>query len=104
AATFAAAVAARRFADVGVGAAFEVAAANATASRAASEVAAYAHQVHAAVGMTQEYQLHHFTRRLWAWRQEWGSERYWSEMLGRQVVVGGADSLWAHVATGLVED
>jgi acyl-CoA dehydrogenase len=97
-------VAARRFADVGVDATFEVAAANATVSRAASEVAAHAHQVHAAIGMTQEYPLHHFTRRLWAWRQEWGSERYWSEVLGQQVVICGADGLWANVTTGLEED
>ena len=67
-------VAARRFAEVGVEAGFEVGVAKASAGRAASEVAAHAHQVHGAIGMTREYTLHHFTRRLWTWRQEWGSE------------------------------
>ena len=98
AAAMAAEVAARRFAHVGVEAAFEVAAAKATASRAASAVAAHAHQVLAAVGMTQEHPLHHFTRRLWTWRQEWGAESYWSETLGRQVITSGADSLWNRLA------
>lgn len=101
-AALAAEVAARRFAEAGTAAGFEVAVAKASASRAASEVAAHAHQVHGAIGMTQEYPLHHFTRRLWAWRQEWGSERHWTEMLGRQVVADGAEALWPRVATGLV--
>jgi acyl-CoA dehydrogenase len=82
-------VAARRFAESGIGASFEVAVAKASASRAASEVATHAHQVHGAIGMTQEYPLHQFTRRLWAWRQEWGSERRWAETVGRQVAEGG---------------
>jgi acyl-CoA dehydrogenase len=95
-------VAAQRFAQVGMGAAFEVAVAKASASRAASEVAAHAHQVHGAIGMTREYALHHFTRRLWSWRQEWGSERRWSQTVGEQVAAAGADALWPRVATGLV--
>lgn len=94
AAALAAQAAARCFADVGTGAAFEVAAAKASTARAASEVAAHAHQVHGAIGMTREYPLHHFTRRLWAWRQEWGSEQYWVRVLGHQVIAGGAEELW----------
>jgi acyl-CoA dehydrogenase len=95
-------VAARRFAEVGAEAAFEVAVAKAGAGRAASEVAAHAHQVHGAIGMTREYTLHHFTRRLWTWRQEWGSEARWSRVVGEQVTAAGAGALWARVATGLV--
>jgi acyl-CoA dehydrogenase len=95
-------VAAQRFAEVGVEAGFEVGAAKAAAARAASEVAAHAHQVHGAIGMTREYALHHFTRRLWVWRQEWGSERRWSRTVGEQVTAAGADALWPRVATGLV--
>lgn len=98
----AAAVAATRFAESGVGAAFEVAAAKTTVSRAAGEVAAQAHQVHGAIGMTQEYPLHHFTRRLWAWRLEWGSQSRWARTLGRQAEAIGAERLWSRVATGLV--
>jgi acyl-CoA dehydrogenase len=100
AATLAAVVAAGRFAAVGVDARFEVAAAKATASRAASEVAAHAHQVHGAIGMTQEYPLHHFTRRLWAWRQEWWSERHAATVAGTEAVAAGADGLWPLVTSG----
>jgi acyl-CoA dehydrogenase len=95
-------VAARSFAELGPVAAFEVAAAKATASRAASEVAAHAHQVHGAIGMTQEYRLHHFTRRLWAWRQEWASERASAAAVGRDAVAAGAEGLWPLVSRGLV--
>jgi len=34
-----------------------------------------AHQLHGAMGMTREYPLHHFTRRLRAWSFEWGTGR-----------------------------
>lgn len=97
----AAEVAARRFAEAGTGAAFEVATSKVVASRAVAEVTAHAHQVHGAIGMTQEHQLHHFTRRLWAWRQEWGSERHWAEVVGRSVVDVGAAGLWPRIASGL---
>jgi acyl-CoA dehydrogenase len=95
-------VAARRFAQGGTEAGFEVAVAKASTARAASEVAAHAHQVHGAIGMTREYALHHFTRRLWTWRQEWGSEARWNRVIGEQVTAAGADALWPRVATGLV--
>jgi acyl-CoA dehydrogenase len=88
--------------EVGAKADFEIAVAKSSASRAASEVAAHAHQVHGAIGMTREYTLHHFTRRLWSWRQEWGSERQWSQTVGTQVTAAGPDALWPRVATGLV--
>lgn len=102
AAALAAEVAALRFAGEGPGAGFEVDAARAIASRAASEVAAHAHQVHGAIGMTQEYRLHHFTRRLWAWRQEWGSPRRSASAVGERAVGAGAAGLWPLVTTGLV--
>jgi acyl-CoA dehydrogenase len=95
-------VAARRFAQSGSDAGFEVAVAKASAARAASEVATHAHQVHGAIGMTREYALHHFTRRLWTWRQEWGSEAHWSRWVGERVTAAGAEALWPRVATGLV--
>jgi acyl-CoA dehydrogenase len=55
---------------------------------AAGTVAAIAHQLHGAIGVTDEYALHLFTRRLWAWRDEFGAEAWWSARLGRTV---GAD-------------
>jgi len=102
-ATLATDVAARRFAELGPGAAFEVAVSKVVTSRAVMEVSRRAHQIHGAIGMTQEYPLHHFTRRLWAWRQEWGSERHWAQVAGRIATTVGASELWPRVATGLVE-
>jgi acyl-CoA dehydrogenase len=78
------------------------AAAKVTAGEAATAATARSHQVHGAMGMTREYRLHHLTRRLWAWRQEWGSDRHWAAVLGRSVVTDGADRLWPTVTTGLV--
>jgi acyl-CoA dehydrogenase len=101
--SLAAEVAAQRFADVGVDAEFDIAAAKANVSLAASAVATDAHQIHGAVGMTQEYPLHRYTRRLWSWRQEWGSERSWSESLGRLVHEIEPSRLWPKLTTGLSE-
>jgi acyl-CoA dehydrogenase len=98
----AATVAGLRFAERDLGAAFEAGAAKATAARAAAQVGTHAHQVHGAIGMTQEYELHHFTRRLLAWRDEWGSERDWAARLGEGVLAAGAQALWPQIATGLV--
>jgi alkylation response protein AidB-like acyl-CoA dehydrogenase len=38
----------------------------------------HAHQVHGAMGFTEEYPMHHLTRRLWAWRQEFGNDTAWA--------------------------
>ncbi|MGY1496892.1 acyl-CoA dehydrogenase family protein [Streptomyces sp. QTS52] len=45
-----------------------VAVARITTAQAATEVARPAHQLQGAMGITQEYALHHVTRRLRAWR------------------------------------
>lgn len=78
-----------------------VALASAAVARSASEVSAHAHQIHGAIGMTQEYPLHHFTRRIWAWGHEWGSERSWNARIGASVAAAGAEALWPSVAVGL---
>ena len=52
---------------------------------AAGTGAAIAHQVHGAMGFTYEHSLHHATRRLWAWREEFGNEAVWATRLGRMV-------------------
>jgi acyl-CoA dehydrogenase len=59
-----------------------------------------AHQAHGAMGMTQEYALHHATRRLWSWCHEYGDGRYWSDRLGNLIVRHGADELYPLVAGG----
>jgi acyl-CoA dehydrogenase len=80
--------------------AFEIAAAKTVASRAALSATRAAHQVHGAMGMTQEYRLHHFSRRLWAWRNEYGAEQHWADELGRAVAGAGADNLYPAIAGG----
>jgi acyl-CoA dehydrogenase len=59
-----------------------------------------AHQVHGAMGFTHEHQLHHFTRRLWAWRDEHGSEAVWQARLGEHLCELGADQVWSFIAAG----
>jgi len=61
---------------------------------AAREAAAIAHQVHGAIGVTDEYALHHVTLRALSWREEFGNEVYWSEQLGRAMRQAGAEAYW----------
>ena len=77
----------------------EVAAAKARVGEAAGLCAELAHQVHGAMGYTHEHQLHHFTRRVWAWRDEYGNEVYWQQQLGQHLAGLGADRLWDFLAT-----
>ncbi|WP_416903800.1 acyl-CoA dehydrogenase family protein [Micromonospora echinospora] len=58
-----------------------VAAAKVQAGTAATVVARIAHQTHGAIGVTREYPLQRHTRRLWAWRDECGSEEFWARRL-----------------------
>ena len=68
-----------------------VAAAKVVTGRAAGRVAALAHQIHGAIGFTQEHQLHRFTTRLWQWRDDFGTESDWAIDLGRSLAGG---NLW----------
>jgi acyl-CoA dehydrogenase len=74
-----------------------IAAAKARAGEAASIAAGLAHQVHGAIGFTYEHRLHFFTKRLWAWRDEYGGEAEWNLLLGRHMAAAGADRLWAEI-------
>ena len=71
-----------------------VAVAKARVSEAAGKVAESAHQTLGAMGITREHGLHYRTRRLWAWREEFGNEVYWQTRLGQAVCAQGADSVW----------
>ncbi len=75
----------------------EVAIAKVRAGEAAGTGAAIAHQVHGAMGFTYEHSLHHATRRLWSWREEFGNETVWATRLGRMVAAQGADQLWPFI-------
>ena len=75
----------------------EVAIAKVRAGEAAGTGAAIAHQVHGAMGFTYEHTLHHATRRLWSWREEFGNETVWATRLGHMVAAEGADRLWPFI-------
>ena len=74
-----------------------IAAGKARAGEAAGIAAGIAHQVHGAIGFTFEHDLHFLTRRLWSWRDEFGSETAWNRLLGRHMAQAGADRLWAEI-------
>ncbi|MCL2542554.1 MAG: hypothetical protein FWE71_08870 [Nocardioidaceae bacterium] len=46
------------------------------------------HQAHGAIGMTREYPLQDLTRRLNAWRGDWGTELALADRIGAAVVAG----------------
>ena len=91
------AVAAGRFDEAATA---DIAAAKIRTGEAASAGAAIAHQIHGAMGFTYEHTLHHRTRRLWSWRDEFGNEGEWSLRLGRLVAARGGDGLWPFIAGG----
>ncbi|WP_457108742.1 acyl-CoA dehydrogenase family protein, partial [Methylobacterium sp. P5_C11] len=68
--------------------------AKARCGEAAGHVAAIGHQIHGAMGFTQEHPLHRATRRLWSWRDEFGPDVLWQERIGRTVCAGGGAALW----------
>lgn len=92
--------AASKAADVAVeateagGGELEIAVAKARVGEACGIASDIAHQVHGAMGVTHEHNLHQFTRRLWAWRDEFGREQVWQARIGRIVAKRGADELW----------
>jgi acyl-CoA dehydrogenase len=93
----AATAAAAAAAAAGFGAAstrFAVAAAKARTGEAAGVVARIAHQVHGAIGFTREHDLRLATTRLWAWREEDGSDAEWNAEVGSAVLAAGPDALW----------
>ncbi|HLG46541.1 MAG TPA: acyl-CoA dehydrogenase family protein [Reyranella sp.] len=97
AATIACAEAAARDADEGGladGGRFSIAAAKSQASEFAQRIAAIAHQSMGAMGFTHEHILHHYTRRLWVWRRDFGSETFWGEKIGTAVAKAGPQALW----------
>lgn len=53
------------------------------AGEAAAAVAAAGHAVHGAIGITAEFDLQLYTRRLVAWRMQAGSSAYWNRQVGQ---------------------
>jgi len=67
--------------------------AKSVASGAAARVAAIAHAVHGAIGISEEYDLQLYTRRLQAWRLADGSESYWNRLLGAERLAAPSGSV-----------
>jgi acyl-CoA dehydrogenase len=91
-AEMAADVAVRALADGTDG--IELVAARVVVDEAAVLATRAAHQAHGAMGVTREYPLHHLSRRLWAWRHEYGRGTQWRQDLGRRAHTSGADALF----------
>jgi alkylation response protein AidB-like acyl-CoA dehydrogenase len=56
------------------------------ASQTVARVTAVAHAVHGAIGVTKEYDLQLFTRRLNEWARAAGGHAYWARHLGQEVL------------------
>lgn len=66
------------------------------AGRAATIVSAAAHQILGAIGFTEEHLLHHFSKRLWVWRDDWGRQAVLGAAIGA-AAVSDARGLWQHL-------
>lgn len=69
----------------------QVAVAKACASEAALAVAELAHAIHGAIGFTEEFDLQLYTRRLHHWRQTAGSESFWHDRAGADLLAQAGD-------------
>jgi len=72
-----------------------LAAATAKARTSASVplVASTAHALHGAIGVTEEFDLQLYSRRLHEWRMADGSEAYWNRVVGDALLGGAAPSV-----------
>jgi len=77
---------------------FEIASARTVADECAGTATRGSHQAHGAMGMTQEYALHHLSRRLWSWRREWSAGGRWADRVGAAAERAGADGLYPLIA------
>lgn len=66
-------------------------------ARAATTVAAAAHQVLGAIGFTEEHELHHYTKKLWVWRDAWGRQSALEAAIG-DAACAHHDGLWSFIA------
>jgi acyl-CoA dehydrogenase len=79
---------------------FRVAVARSVVSQALAVAVRNVHQVHGAMGTTQEHHLHRVTLPALQWRGEFGSPGFWEGFLSRAAVAGGMDGAWPMVAEG----
>jgi acyl-CoA dehydrogenase len=70
-----------------------------SAGRAATAVASTGHQLHGAMGVTQEYPLQRLTSLIWTGRDADRTEREWLRRAGEEVLADGENGLW-HFGVG----
>jgi acyl-CoA dehydrogenase len=70
-----------------------IAAAKSVASAAAARIANTAHAVHGAIGISAEFDLQLYSRRLHQWRLDHGAETSWNRRLGAAVLSRDATAL-----------
>lgn len=75
----------------------EIAMAKIRVNEAAGKVSQMAHQVLAAIGFTYEHTLHHSTRRLWSWRDEFGTEADWQKVVTEELLKLPENGLWSMI-------
>jgi hypothetical protein len=88
--------AAARARDLG-DASFEIACAKLRTNIAIGTATAIAHQVHGAIGFTQEHELHRFTRALLRWRSAFGADAHWAAKAGALAARDGGTGLWTMI-------
>lgn len=64
------------------------------AAGTAGMVAERAHQLHGAIGTTQEYALHHLTTLLWTLRDADVAQPHWAARLGGAALEAGEEQVW----------
>jgi acyl-CoA dehydrogenase len=77
-----------------------IASAKIVAAEAVSAGTALAHGIHGAIGLAAEHILQFVTRRLWAWRSEYGSREVWAQCIGRLACAGGESQFWPAITGG----
>lgn len=75
-----------------------IAAARSRLGDAADAAIATSHQVHGAMGFSREYALNHRTRRLMAWRDDYGSVLAWRRALAGAFVECTREGFWPAVS------
>ena len=78
----------------GSDAAIAVAAARLRIAEAVGETVSICQQMHGAIGFTAEHALHLTTTALLGWREEYGGQQHWEDVLGRAALAAGAEGFW----------
>jgi len=75
--------------------------AKSVSGRCARRASMLAHQVHGAMGMSQEYQLGALTTRLWSWTEEAGRPEFWNLYIGKTFLAQPNPRLWDSIVNGM---